>query len=328
MHDHPFRAAAPERTADVVDARELEEMLAAARARAARKRLWMALALGGLGLLAVSPIALMIVTGIVHSAKEEMARRARRIDAAGKPTALAAIEGARKDLATADAAFRTATSEGRLAELAPGRSLCRVSLPEPRMGAGSSYSTYGSIDGNYFGGWAYVRLDKGAASITSTREWRLGQLEDALRKGTAEKQELASALGSVHARERLVLLQVAHERKPIGLAGGASEASYLGGEIEGRAYLYDEGAGGIVCVGDVVARNATGVDVRYQSQGAWDTSARSAALNATLERDLEVQLRTAIARSLREAVPRDSAAARAVAEDAHATDDPDDVGDE
>lgn len=298
----PFRVPAADRDPSAED-RELDEMLAEAHAKAARKRTAMRLVFAGLAVLAVSPIVFLIGGSVFRGVAEARAARARRIDERDRPAAEAAIADARAALARRQRAFEAATTPSALDALVPGVAPCPFHLQAPSSHAAGSYATYGSIDGNTYGSWPLTRLGTESAKLGGGARWTVDAFAEALRKGTAEKKALERVRAvTLHDDGRDVVLRVDEEHEPIGLAHGPNP-SYISGSIVGRAFLYDHASEKVVCVADVDVTNSPSVDVRYVTRGILDTGAKSTALDGALVRDLDTRLRTEISRGLRRAEP-------------------------
>jgi hypothetical protein len=78
--------------------------------------------------------------------------------------------------------------------------------------------------------------------------------------------------------------------------------SYLPGTVTGNAYLYSFRDRRIVCATALEVRSSVGIEVRYQymqDNVADEMTKKDRAGQATLDRDLEVQLRYAIAAHIR-----------------------------
>jgi hypothetical protein len=304
--------------------RELDEMLAATRKNAARRRLWTQIAFALFATCAVGtcayPFARAAYEDHAQKARLKAEELAKRLDPSMKSRAQETIAEARAALRTRSAAFAAATTKEALDAIAPGRAPCPVRLSAPRMGAGDSYTTYGSIDGNYFGGWSVHRIDHDPFDPSARDLARLDEFAAALDKGTGTKDQLRAAADAQRGTSRDVLFRTLAEHAPIA-AGGGPTSDYVGGMIIGRAYVYDEGLAKVVCAGSVVAQNSSSLKIEYTRYGVLDTTSEYSALRGALERDLDVQLRTAIAERLRAAVPAGSPEAARAADEETADDD-------
>jgi hypothetical protein len=250
-----------------------------------------------------------VSAGLAHKEFERKYEEAHRLtDAekreldAGLATAAAALE--KRERTWADRTYASA-----LGDVEPGGGRCHLAPSAPTITAADSYVKYGSIDLYYMGSARY-RTVPGGASLGPSSELRSarGKLDDVRTRvatGKADRDDLERVRGLISGRyfedlqETVVVSTRYKAPSPYGGPGG-----YEGGELAGRAYLYDHDAERIVCVGDIDAESSESVGVQYMTQGygaglgEYDP-ARTTALKGALERDMEMQIRRAIASELR-----------------------------
>ncbi|AKU99064.1 hypothetical protein AKJ09_05728 [Labilithrix luteola] len=98
-------------------------------------------------------------------------------------------------------------------------------------------------------------------------------------------------------KTKLALIVVGAISEPVVEAAGNGDVS---GTLRGRAYVYRSDTRGIVCVADIDVRNSPSIDIRYRELAtAVDNSNRTEAAEQRLVRDLDVQIRRALAAELR-----------------------------
>jgi hypothetical protein len=270
-----------------------EELL---RQLAAQRRRGRRLLIGFLALLLVGPFV-PIAWGYFRRWREE---QAYRLDAKEAAELRRLLDQNRGERASCQNAWRAACE--KVEQLEPGPYPCNASLLAPADFSARSYVESGSIDGNYFGSWS-LRLVRPGESLGDSsscvgQEWAADELRKRLERGEADKDDLARARRTSGQRERgyQVLLLVRDERKPTGLG-----ETFIPGHVTGRAYLYSDGDRRFLCAGDVEAANSKDVKINYTyMQGNFldqEMKSREAA-KASLERDLQVQLRRAVADGL------------------------------
>ncbi len=167
---------------------------------------------------------------------------------------------------------------------------------------------HASIDGNYFGSWSLRRVRSGESlgecSSCAFSDLAIARLRKQLTEGLADKAALRTAQNLNHPQSSyVVLLLVAAEQPPV-----SQQQTFIAGQIAGRAYLYAERQHRFVCAGDLEATNSPTVKTRFRhmKNNILDEQSKSAsAAAASLQRDLEVQLRTAVTHSLRALLPKE-----------------------
>jgi hypothetical protein len=226
--------------------------------------------------------------------------RASRLDDNEAAELKRLLDAGRGERLSCQNAWRAACNQ--IQQLEPGPDPCNTPLMAPADFSAKSYVESGSIDGNYFGSWS-LRLIRdgeplGDSSGCAGQEWAADELRKRLERGEADKDDLAQARRSSGHREHgyQVLLRVHDERKPTSLG-----ETFIPGHVAGRAYLYSDGERRFLCAGDVAAANSPDVKINYTyMQGNFldqEMKSRMAA-NGALERDLQVQLRKAVADGL------------------------------
>jgi hypothetical protein len=116
-----------------------------------------------------------------------------------------------------------------------------------------------------------------------------------LAQGKADKNDLAR----VKRLERLMddfLFVVGEQTEPVVLSD-----SYVPGQLTGYAYLYSWNAGRVVCFTSLAVQNREAIEIEYTAMvGNYvdEQMRKNDAARAVLQRDLSVQIRTAIAARL------------------------------
>lgn len=194
------------------------------------------------------------------------------------------------------ATFRAATTPEALGALAITDERCHAPLDAPAVGRSNTKT----LDTKYFQVWTVRRTKAGAAvgEPTGCNPWK--DALDAARLeptrgylGNLESVARAKTIGSFEA-----LVLVSDEKPPVSTGDG----TFTPGALRGRAYVYDHGAGRVVCAGDVDTASSTSVPVRFRAQEMNVLDAdfqRNLAAPKALERDLEAQLRRAITTQLK-----------------------------
>jgi hypothetical protein len=219
------------------------------------------------------------------------------LTAADKTELAAAIPRARKAIEDAGNAFVNVVTPATLEALEDSGQPCPYRVSAPSMGAGESYVKYGSIDMNYFGN-ASFRLYAPGAPIKPPIAGDLGTLEE-IAKRLAEKKADKNDLARVKRLERSMedfLFVVGEQRDPIVLSD-----SYEAGQLSGFAYLYSWSAGRVVCFTSLAVQNRESIEIEYSAMVGNvvdEMMKKNDAAKAVLERDLQVQIRTAIAARL------------------------------
>jgi hypothetical protein len=219
------------------------------------------------------------------------------LTAADKTELTAAIPRARKAIEAAGNTFVNVVTPTALDALEDAGQPCPYRITGPSMGAGESYIKYGSIDMNYFGNASY-RLYAPGAPLTPPIADDLATLDD-IAKRFAMKKADKNDLARVQRLERSMedLLFVVGEMQAPALLSD----SYIPGQLTGFAYLYSWSAARVVCFTSLAVQNHEQIEIEYSHmEGNYlDAERKKAdAAKAVLERDLIVQIRTAIAARL------------------------------
>ena len=196
-----------------------------------------------------------------------------------------AVAQARQTYATALQAWTTAVTKDALAAITPSAKPCEYRFDAPSAKAAESFVKYGSVDANYFGTGAFV-------SFSASEAVRDDQL-----RGTASAIEHIANLATrgnatrAHIDElrklptHVVFVVIDREVEPLAGTGTA----YTPGEVAGRSYVFSVAQKRLVCAGTVDVRNAPNME----------TSPRDDEAKMMLFRDLEMQIRQALATGLR-----------------------------
>lgn len=262
--------------------------------------------LGLLALLIASPFLYLGYTCQVKKNKIAAAREeyeaAQRLSAAEVSELRALIPKTRTAIADATKAFTEVVTHEKLAAIIPGESRCPHRFSAPDLRSGQSYVEHGSIDGNYFGSMSYQLLEPGAPikpAGLGDATTALDRADEALRKNAPTKSILEDVRGASDLGTTLII--VGKRTEPIVMAG-VVDASYIPGEIRGTVFLYSFASRQIECAAFLAVQNSSAVDIRYSySAGNYSDKDRnlSEAGRGALQRDLEVELRRAIAQGLR-----------------------------
>lgn len=292
----------PPMTSEEEDAREAEAL---ARKLRIRRRLAVLVPL----LLLAAPFIWFSVRVGQHEAREQERAAADALDDGEIAALRTALDQADERARAALRGWQEGVTLAALDGWRPAGSRCAAGIDPPTRGAGESYVEHGSIDGNYFGRWSYrlVEGDGGgeaiapAAALTGAAA-TIDGIRQRLAAGEADRGDLQRAerlaSGRAWSREALVVVRVDERREPLFIRGGANLDSFEPGVIRGRAYAIDVGAQRVLCVGDVAATNSPVIDFSYLSTSPLDETSKRSAAESTLARDLEVELRRAIAASL------------------------------
>jgi hypothetical protein len=252
--------------------------------------------------LVVIPFAWMLSPWIRHWQRE----REEQLTEVEKKQYLDALTQLEKVLREEDAAWKAVAKRELLEAMQFEGGDCRYTLDPPQMGAGDSYVQYGSIDGNYFGRWSLCRVGENEdVARCGGNSWALSQLNEEraqVEAGERDKRDLHRVENQLRQRTRdqTVVLLVEESTDPFVTPGLAGDFTYAAGTVAGRAYLHVDGEG-FVCGAFVEAKNSKEIDVRYSymKDNFLDKSAKSGeAARAALMRDLDVELRKAVAGNL------------------------------
>lgn len=223
------------------------------------------------------------------------------LTAADKAELAATIPRARKAIEDAGNRFVNVVTPTALDAIEDAGQPCPYRIMGPSMGAGESYIKHGSIDMNYFGNASYTLYAPGTP-IKPPIGGDLGTLED-VAKELATKTADKNDLDRVRRLERSLddfLFVVGEHKDPVVLAD-----SYLPGQLTGFAYLYSFEAGRIVCFTALAAQNRERIEIQYSAMVGNvldEEMKKNEAARSVLQRDLEVQIRTAIAARLHAAL--------------------------
>ena len=287
-------------TSEEEDAREAEAL---ARKLRIRRRLAVLVPL----LLLAAPFLWYSVRVGQHEARKQERTAANALDDGELVALQTALDRADERARAALERWQEDVTPAALDGWRPGGTECAAGIAAPTRGAAESYIEHGSIDGNYFGRWSYRLLDGDGGVIApapalSSASVAIDRIRQRLASGEADRGDLERAdrlaSGRAWSREILVLLRVDERREPLFVRGGADLDSFVPGVIRGRAYAINVGTQRVVCVGDVAATNSPVIDFSYLSSSPLDESGKRSAAESTLARDLEVELRRAIAASL------------------------------
>lgn len=272
--------------------------------------------------LAILPFAWYALQLVLRSREEAAARAAAQLSAEERTEAEQLVGQAERALREADAEFSAGMSPEALAriKLDEGDAECPYRLAPPTLEAARSYVQYGSIDMNYFGSLSYMLRQPGEpigeSSTVAVRRYQLQRIGEALRAGRAEKHDLRALreLGTVRGTSIVVLVE---SQVPALVSSAIGPGvSYTAGRLAGRAYLYSFAQKRVACAGFIEAVNSPQLDIRfsYMKDNFLDKSSKQEqSAKAALERDLEVQIRRALAAGLHAvsapAAPADSASA-------------------
>lgn len=246
-------------------------------------------------------------------AREEAAEKAAaRLTAAESAEAAELLTQAERALAEAAAAFRSAMTPeamGQILERTPvDGPPCPYALRPPTSGAAQSYIMHGSIDGNYFGSIYYTIRKAGEAIGESgeieSRQSDLRSIGERLKSGRAEKRELRALREMIHMRGTSIIV-IAQSQTAALVSSAGPGITYAPARIAGAAYLYSFSQKRIACAGAILAQNSPQLDFRFshmKDNYMDEVSKRAQSAEGALQRDLEVQIRRALAESLR-AVP-------------------------
>lgn len=186
------------------------------------------------------------------------------------------------------ARFAAAVGAAADAELEPGTEACPIALDTS------------SASSRLVGPRAFPLLVVDAADRDLPSPSVAGVLADVRRAEqylaegrSAEAVLYANALAAAPARLTADVVVFAHTRKHARRTG---DSSFEPGEIAGRAYLYDFRVGRVRCAADVDVKSSSRIEYSYvpgaSTPAALDQGPR---LAASLDRDLDEQLRTALA---------------------------------
>jgi hypothetical protein len=233
--------------------------------------------------------------------RHEAYERSIALTAADKTELEAAIPRARKAIVDAGNRFVNIVTPQALEAMEDSGQRCPYRITGPSMGAGESYIKYGSIDMNYFGNAGYTLYAPGTP-IKPPIAGDLGTLDDIAKK-LATKTADKTDLDRVKRLERTMddfLFVVGEQKDPVVLAD-----TYLPGQLSGFAYLYSWDANRIVCFTALAVQNREAIEIQYSHMAGNyvdEEMKKNDAARSVLQRDLQVQIRTAIAARLHAAL--------------------------
>jgi hypothetical protein len=288
--------------------READDIDLAIKTMAARRRRTMiGLALGAV-LLVASPY-LFIAYGMHRQwTAEDDAKRAEQLNDSEQKEMNDLLSRADAALAAQDTAFRNATSKAALDAIQVGEGNCSDSPSAPTGPAADSYLRYGSIDGNYFGNAAFTLVtndDVSKASPVAYARDVIDRIRTANTGHSATKTDLEDARDIVNgSRRSSTIFIVPEDQKEPDVT--FSDGTFTPGFLRGRAYLVRDDTHRISCVGDLDVHNSPTVDVTYftttiSGVPIAGSMAQLEGERAGVKRDLELQIRRALATDLHDA---------------------------
>lgn len=192
-----------------------------------------------------------------------------------------AMAKARQTYTSAQQAWAAATAPEALAAIKPSANPCEYKFEPPTAKAAESFVRYGSIDANYFGKGVFT-------SFAASDPVRDLQIAGALRDIEVMSKREASR-GDLEQLRRfpthVVFVVIDNEVEPVPETG----TTFKPGAVTGRSYVFSVAQRRIVCAGVVDVKNASTAQTPPQDGEA----------KQMLFRDLEMQLRQALAMNLR-----------------------------
>lgn len=285
---------------------ESQDPAVAAFGRATRVKRWTGFAL--IFLVIASPFIYVLYTRHQEQARIDERRRAaesppplaeaprlgeqERAELAGMVTQTRAmLAGARKG-------WEEAVAPAALARAVPGPRPCAHPFEAPPQQAADSFVRDGTVDSKVFGASAFQSHAAGQP-VPDDQLAHASSLVDAVDRrlaagvvGRFDREELARI------DPYIAFLIIDREVQPE-LTGTGPKATYVPGEVIGRAYVYSVREAKIACAGAVAARNAAGEDPASYLEAV--RAARDG--RAVLHRELEVRIRQAFAAGLRSTAP-------------------------
>ncbi len=226
--------------------------------------------------------------------RKEAYQKEITLSEADKTELAASIVQARNVLEEDQRKFVVAMTPGALSQINGAEQPCPARMRGPTIEAGESYVKHGSIDMNYFGN-ADFRLFPREDAIDSWVHENVRVVDGIaakLTQGKADRRDLERVQKLVSSRGT-ELFVVGELRK-----GGATGDSYTPSELTGRAYLYSNDEGRVVCVAPLNVRTNPTLVITYSHSVHNESVNKSAAADLQLERDLNVEIRRAIAKGL------------------------------
>jgi hypothetical protein len=185
-----------------------------------------------------------------------------------------AIVPVRQRFLAAQQGWAAATSPEALAAIKPTDKPCEYAFAAPTEKETESFVKYGNPDANYYTKGAFVTFAAGDPVRDLQITGPLRELDTMISEGQL-------ALMPTHA----VLMIIDKEVEPVPASGKA----FTPGTVTGRSFVYSIAQAKLVCAGTVDVTNTPNVD----------TAPQDAQAKQMLFRDLEVQIRKAIAAGLR-----------------------------
>jgi hypothetical protein len=196
----------------------------------------------------------------------------------------AAITASLQRYTAAKQAWPAAVAPPALAALKSSASPCEFKFAAPSPQAVQQFVKYGSMDDN-FADNPFLSFKAGETPQDLQVDRPLRQIEG-IAKRAAQGDGMRGDIDNLRQLPtHVVFVMIDKETEPVPEAGTA----YKPGEVLGRGYVFSVAQRRIVCAGVIQARNAAGIE----------TSPRDEEARETLFRDLEMQVRQALATGLR-----------------------------
>jgi hypothetical protein len=279
---------------------EANDPEAAAFARATQTRRMMRF--GILGLALATPF--IVILYLQHHERAEHEARVERAVVAVTPLGdsdraelAAAVAKRRAKIAAARAYWATAATPAGLKAIVPGARPCRIPVHEPPAEAADAYIRTGDIDAKAFDSSAFESYEEGTTNEPlPDGELRqddalLADLEQRLSTGTATGAD-RELLTDIIPSTTFVIIDTDTEAE---VTQTAPRMTYTPGTVTGRAYVFSLDDAKFVCAANVAASNTPS----EQAPKFLDGIGRAPQAREILHRELEVQLRRALASGLR-----------------------------
>jgi hypothetical protein len=190
-----------------------------------------------------------------------------------------AVTEARNKFAAAIEAWPAATKAEALAALKPSQTPCEYKLDAPTPKEVESFVKYGSVDDNYFDKGAYMTFGFNEPVLDKQLVMPLREVESMAGGGKTVPERLRRLPTHV------VFAVIDKVVEPVPQAG----TTFKPGEVVGRGYVFSIAQKRIVCAGAIDVRSTPTLVTPPQNEEA----------DQMLFRDLEMQIRQALASSLR-----------------------------
>lgn len=235
-------------------------------------------------------------------------KTAARLTADQKAELVKALDGFEARARDGIAAWNQALSRDALAKAVIGELRCAVTVTPPPQMSAAAYVKYGTHD-VAFGNWTLCILRPSAEPASCARTPAVDPDVTAIRARLAEDDVYTWDLDRAKAtllrpEPAAVLVVVDNEVKPEIHSEVVGRVTFAPGTLAGKALLFD--AGRFVCGAAVSVRNTRTVDIEYPHFDEGPEEQRKMAeteTRAALERDLEMHLRYATAKGLRQLQP-------------------------